>query len=83
MNARTPKLAASEIEHPKVTGVVHEIADCEGCRIHIARAGLNPAKKCILFIHGFPECVSSPPTCEHTLLKNIQLPFRLQASALL
>lgn len=55
VNTRTPKLAASEVEHPKVSGVVHEYADCEGCRLHLARAGIDPAKKCILFIHGFPE----------------------------
>ena len=66
-NARTPKMAASGIEHPPVKGVVHETADCEGCRIHIARAGVNPAKKCILFIHGFPECVRTTLTdCQPT-----------------
>lgn len=43
-------------------GVVHETADCEGCRIHIARAGINPTKKCMLFIHGFPECAPATLT---------------------
>jgi hypothetical protein len=58
VNVRTPKLAASEVNHPTVGGVQHEYAECEGCRIHIARAGVDRSKQCILFLHGFPEYAS-------------------------
>jgi pimeloyl-ACP methyl ester carboxylesterase len=48
------------VKHPQVNGVTHEYASCEGVKIHIARAGIDPAKQLILFLHGFPECAYFP-----------------------
>lgn len=35
--------------------MTHEFVNCEGVKIHIARAGKDPSKQLLLFLHGFPE----------------------------
>ena len=53
-------MAPAVVQHPAVPGVTHEMIPVNvagtACTVHVARAGIDPSKQLLLFVHGFPEC---------------------------